>query len=103
MNYKMDPKSKIGELELCVPTSETPNENGITVKEMPRITAVCVTHIGSYDTMQNAYEAIDRYAQENNLTLQPPFREIYIKGPGMLLKGNPNKYITEILFPIKEE
>jgi len=29
--------------------------------------------------------------------------EIYIKGPGMVLKGNPNKYITEILFPIKEE
>lgn len=33
----------------------------------------------------------------------PPFREVFIKGPGMLIKGNPDKYITEIHFPIKEE
>lgn len=101
--YAMDPESKTGEMELCVPTAEIPNGNGITVKEMPRIKAVCVTHIGTYETLNSAYEAIDRYAHENNLTLQPPFREVYIKGPGIFLKGNPNKYITEILFPIKEE
>lgn len=101
--YVMDPKSKIGELELCVPTLDTPNGNGITVKEMPRIKAVCVTHIGPYKTMNLAYEAINHYAHENNLILEPPFREVYIKGPGMFLKGNPNKYITEIIFPIKEE
>lgn len=101
--YVMDPKSKIGELELCVPTLETPNDNGITVKETPRIKAVCVTHIGPYETMNLAYDAINHYAQQNNLTLHPPFREVYIKGPGMFFKGNPNKYITEIIFPIKEE
>ena len=101
--YTMDQQTKIGEMELCVPTAQTPNGNGITVKNMPRIKAICVTHVGPYETMDHVYQGIDRYAQENNLTLQPPFREIYIKGPGMLLKGNPNKYITEILFPIKEE
>ena len=100
--YAMDQETKIGEMELCVPTYETPNGNGITVKDMPRINAVCITHIGSYETMKIAYEVLDSYARENSLTLQPPFREVYIKGPGMLLKGNPNKYITEILFPIKE-
>jgi len=100
--YVMDQESKTGEMELCVPTAETPGVNGITVKEMPRIKAVCVTHIGSYETMHCSYEAIDRYARENNLTLQPPFREVYIKGPGMFLKGNPDKYITEIQFSVKE-
>lgn len=100
--YVMDQETKMGEMELCVPTAETPNGNGITVKNMPRITAVCVTHVGSYETMRYAYEAIDHYARKKNLTLQPPFREAYIKGPGMFLKGNPDKYITEILFPVKE-
>lgn len=100
--YIMNQKTKIGEMDLCVPTSENPNGNGVSVKEMPRIKAVCVTHIGSYETIQCAYEAIDRYAQEKNLTLQPPFREVFIKGPGMLIKGNPEKYITEIQFPLKE-
>jgi len=32
-----------------------------------------------------------------------PFREVYIKGPGMFLKGNPEKYITEIIFPLEKE
>lgn len=100
--YVMDKETKIGEMELCVPTAETPNGNGVTVKDMPRIKAICVTHVGSYETMQYAYQAIDRYAQENNLFLQPPFREVIIKGPGMIIKGNPDKYITEILFPLKE-
>ncbi|MBU5313729.1 GyrI-like domain-containing protein [Tissierella carlieri] len=103
-NYlSMNPETKVGNMELCVPTEETPNGNGIEVKEMPRIKAVCVTHIGSYETLFNAYNAIDRYAADKGLVLIPPFREVFIKGPGMLLKGNSDKYITEIHFPIKEE
>ncbi|WP_297425352.1 GyrI-like domain-containing protein [Clostridium sp.] len=77
--YVMDQKTKIGEMELCVPTAEIPNGNGITVKDIPRIKAICVTHIGPYETMGKAYEAIDCYAKENNLTLQRPFREVFIK------------------------
>ncbi|MDL2233271.1 GyrI-like domain-containing protein [Ruminococcaceae bacterium OttesenSCG-928-L11] len=98
----MNPESRIGEMELCVPTAEIPVGNGIEVKEMPRIKAVCVTHIGSYETLNRAYAEIDRYAAENGLQLMPPFREVFIKGPGMMLKGNPEKYVTEILFPIQE-
>ena len=102
-NYiKMDSQSKIGTIELCVPTQENPCGNGIEVKELPRIKAVCVTHIGSYDSLKMAYDAIDKYTMENHINLMPPFREVFIKGPGMILKGNPNKYITEIQFPIKE-
>ncbi len=48
------------------------------------------------------YAAIDSYAEQNKLKLCPPFREVFIKGPGMFLKGNPDKYITEIQFPIQE-
>jgi effector-binding domain-containing protein len=101
--YVMNQETKMGELDLCVPTAETPIANGIEVKEMPRVKAVCITHIGSYEDLIKAYEAIDQYAAEHNLQLQPPFREVFIKGPGMLLKGNPAQYITEIMFPIKEE
>lgn len=99
----MNPETKIGEMELCVPTAEMPAGNGIEIKEIPRIKAVCVTHIGSYETMHKAYAAIDKFSAENRLQLVPPFREVFIKGPGMLMKGNPDKYITEILFPIKED
>lgn len=99
----MNPETKQGDMELCVPTEENPIGSGIEIKEMPRIKAVCVTHVGSYETLSLAYAAIDQYAADNGLLLTPPFREIFIKGPGMLLKGNPDKYITEIQFPIKGE
>lgn len=101
--YVMNPETKMGEMDLCVPTEETPIKNGIEIKELPRIKAISVTHIGSYETLHNAYAAIDRYAVEHNLQLRPPFREVFIKGPGMFLKGNPAQYVTEVLFPIKEE
>lgn len=99
----MNPETKQGEMELCVPTVENPAGNGIEVKEMPRIKAVCVTHIGSYETLPLAYAAIDKYAADNGLILTPPFWEVFIKAPGMFLKGNPDKYITQIQFPIKGE
>lgn len=99
----MDPETRIGEIELCVPTAETPDRNGIEVKVMPRIKAVCATHTGSYETLTQAYHEIDRYSAENSILLQPPFREVFIKGPGMIFKGNPAKYITEIQFPVKED
>lgn len=99
----MNPETKIGEIELCVPTAEIPNGTGIEVKDMPRIKAVCTTHIGSYETLNQAYIAIENYAAQNGILLKPPFREVFIKGPGMVFKGNPDKYITEILFPIKED
>ena len=101
--HVVDQETGIGEMELCVPTAQTPNGNGITVKDIPRVKAISVTHIGPYESMQGAYQTIDCYAAENKLILQPPFREVFIKGPGMILKGNPKKYITEILFPFKEE
>lgn len=34
--YAMDPQTRMGELELCVPTAETPVSGGIKIKEMPR-------------------------------------------------------------------
>jgi hypothetical protein len=31
-----------------------------------------------------------------------PTREVYLKGPGMIFKGNPKRYLTEIQVPIRE-
>lgn len=101
--YKMNPDTKYAEMELCVPTEETPKGNGIEIKEMPRVRALCTTHIGPYETLENAYAAMEQYVKERNWKVQMPFREVYIKGSGMLFKGNPQKYMTEIIFPICEE
>jgi hypothetical protein len=29
-------------------------------------------------------------------------REVYVKGPGLIFKGNPKNYLTEIQLPFKD-
>lgn len=94
---------EIVDIEVCVPTTQSPSSPGIAVKELPRFRALSVTHIGSYETMQNAYIALNQYAAQNGLKIHLPYREIYIKGPGMMFKGNPNNYITEIAIPLVDD
>jgi effector-binding domain-containing protein len=100
--YSVDIKSNIGEMELCVPTAEVVNANGISIKKFSVLKAACLTHMGPYEDLPASYEAIHEYIHEHGLSILPPWREIYIKGPGMLFKGNSKKYITEIVFPLKE-
>jgi len=38
-------------------------------------------------------------ANERKVTLALPTREVYVKGPGLIFKGNPKNYLTEIHLP----
>ena len=91
------------DIELCVPVSEKKELKGIIIKELPRIKAVSTVHTGSHETIRYAYQALTEYITEKKLETELPVREVYIKGPGMFFKGNPDKYITEIIIPLKEQ
>lgn len=91
------------DIEVCVPTSKSINHPNITVKELPQIKALYTTHNGAYDTLNVAYKAIFDYAEVHNIKCVIPSREIYVKGPGMIFKGNPNKYVTEIIIPVEQQ
>ncbi len=98
----VDDAEKTGHVELCVPTEENPETPGIIIKEISRIKALCTTHIGSYETLKDAYEALQKHIMSKSLGVYEPCRETYIKGPGMFIKGNPQKYITEIAIPVQQ-
>ena len=99
--YDINEETREGALELCVPTETEPEKNGVEIKVIPAQKALVTTHVGSYETIFHAYKAVKKYAAENQIELTFPHREVYIKGPGMIFKGNPDKYITEVVFPIK--
>lgn len=102
-NYlRITPDTGESVIELCVPTETEPISRGVTIKSLPAIKALCTVHIGSYDNLKNAYMAFEQEAKLKNIQLGMPIREVYIKGPGMILKGNPDKYITEVQIPIEE-
>lgn len=94
--------TEVADIEACVPVRGLIKGEGVTVKQMPGIKAICTTHTGSYDTLNFAYKAVLDYAKEHDIVCGLPSREIYHKGPGMLFMGNPNKYVTEIMIPIEK-
>ena len=90
------------DIECCVSVSKKIYDSEVTVKELPLIKALTTIHTGTYESINMAYKAILDYSLENNINCLTPSRERYIKGPGMIFKGNPNNYITEIIVPIQE-
>jgi effector-binding domain-containing protein len=90
------------DLEICVPIKKEIRAQNITVKKLPAIKALCTMHEGSYDDFNLAYKTLTDYARDNKLEMKTPSRQKYIKGPGMIFRGNESKYITEIIIPIEE-
>jgi effector-binding domain-containing protein len=47
-----------------------------------------------------SYAKILKQADEQKWKIALPTREVYLKGPGMIFKGNPKNYLTEIQLPL---
>lgn len=70
---------------------------------MPGGKCVSLIHKGPWDKLGDSYERIMSYIKEKGYETVIPSREIYLKGPGIILKGNPKNYLTEIQILIKAE
>lgn len=90
------------DVEVCVEVKKAVEKDQVSTKTLAGGEYVVTTHIGPYDTLSKSYKAIADYMNENGLEASVPSREIYVKGPGMLFKGNPEKYETRILIPVKK-
>jgi effector-binding domain-containing protein len=53
-------------------------------------------HIGQ------SYTALMKWVEANKYEINGLHHEVYLKGPGPILKGNPANYITEIQLPVKK-
>ncbi|KUP09418.1 hypothetical protein Q75_00395 [Bacillus coahuilensis p1.1.43] len=89
------------DIEVCLPVKSEVKGNDITTRTLASEKVISTIHIGPYETIHLAYKALTDYANEHGIEYETPFREIYIKAPGMILKGNPNKYETEVQFVVK--
>lgn len=98
----IDQKTKTGEFELCMPSYVEPIGYGVRKKILPSFRALSVIHKGSYESMDETYEKIRNYIEKNEIEVTGVFWEVFIKGPSPIFKGNPNNYITEIVFPLVE-
>ena len=60
-------------------------------------------HKGPYEKEMITTEAMKKYIAENGFEIAGTHEEIYIKGPGMFGKGNPENYKTIIRYPVKKK
>jgi DNA-binding transcriptional MerR regulator len=94
-------KEEDADIETCFPVRETKEVEGISVRELPGGKCVSLIHKGSYDDFGITYQKIGTYIKAKGHRVTGPCREIYLKGPGMIFKGNPNNYLTEIQFMVE--
>ena len=84
------------DFEPCMPVRKQVEADGIDIREIPGGRCVSLVHKGPYDTLGRSYQRVIAYVREHGYQMQLPTREVYLKGPGMIFKGNPKKYLTEI-------
>ncbi|MDQ8187176.1 MerR family transcriptional regulator [Pelagicoccus sp. SDUM812002] len=63
--------------------------------------ALTLLHRGPYERLYESYAKLFAEVKSRDLRLLCPSREVYHKGPGMILRGNSKKYLTEIQFLVQ--
>lgn len=94
-----DEYQEVADIEICVPAKEIKGGAGVSLRQLPGVKALVICHKGSYQTINLAYKAILDEIRARKLTPLGPTREVYIKGPGLIFRGNENNYLTEIILP----
>jgi DNA-binding transcriptional MerR regulator/effector-binding domain-containing protein len=92
---------EIANYETCMPVKSGQSRDGIEVRDLPGGRCVALLHQGPYDQLSRSYEKAMSYVKERGYKLLTPCREVYLKGPGMIFKGNPKNYLTEIQLMIE--
>lgn len=94
--YDNDYKEDDADIEACLPVRTAAESDGIKCRKLAGGKAVTVIHRGPYETIGQSYRLLIDHLHENNRQTQIPYREVYHKGPGLILPRSPKKFITEI-------
>ena len=95
--YDGEYKERDADFESCFPLRKAvPAKDGIDVRTLPGGRCVALVHRGPYSELGRSYQRVFEYLREKKLVPKSPSREVYLKGPGMIFRGNPKSYLTEI-------
>jgi effector-binding domain-containing protein len=100
--YECEYREDDANFEPCVPLRKKIDVNGISVRDLPGGRCVTLIHRGPYEELGRSYARVLKYAKDHGYEVALPTREVYLQGPGMIFRGNPKKYLTEIQLPIAD-
>ena len=98
--YNDEYRESDADFEPCFPIRKRVDVPGVSIRSLPAMRCVALIHRGPYDQLGRSYAKILNQAHTRELKIALPTREVYLKGPGMIFKGNPKNYLTEIQFPL---
>ncbi len=75
---------------------QTPGGRSFSHRVVPGGKAAVTIHHGDYDTIHEAYAAVGRWLEENNLKMGGPAQEAYLTAP-----GDPGGPVTQIRIPVE--
>jgi DNA-binding transcriptional MerR regulator/effector-binding domain-containing protein len=96
LHYDAEYREDDADYEACMPVRSGKSVDEIAVRELAGGRCVSLLHRGPYDELGRSYAQILDYIRKRGLEAIIPTREIYHKGPGMIFRGNPKNYLTEI-------
>lgn len=94
--YDEEYREEDADFEVCIPIRRGKPAAGIDVRELPGGPCATLLHKGPYDQVGPTYGRLFKHLRAQGHTPASPCREIYIKGPGMIFRGNPKNYLTEV-------
>ena len=101
LHYDAEYHEDDADFEACLPIRKGESTDGISVRELAGGPCVALLHEGPYDDLGRSYAKILKHVKAKGYEIEMPTREVYIKGPGMIFKGNPRKYLTEIQIVVR--
>lgn len=89
------------DIEGGMPVAEAlPGEGRITAGELPGGSVVTTIHMGPYEKLPEAHDALHVWMREQNKEAAGPQWEFYLTDPGQ--EPDPYKRKTELVWPIKD-
>jgi effector-binding domain-containing protein len=85
--------------EVCEPVVDAISATGrIRARILPAVTVARTLHVGPYENLGAAYDALTEWIRRSGLEPAGPVQERYLNGPGDQV--SPDAYETEIEIPI---
>jgi DNA-binding transcriptional MerR regulator len=100
--YDGEYRESDADIEAAIVVSKLLELDGIDCRILPSQTVLSLVHYGAYDSLGSSYRQIFEARQERGLKALTPSRELFLKGPGMILPRKPERFVTEIQMPVLE-
>ncbi|MBU0954146.1 MAG: MerR family transcriptional regulator [Spirochaetes bacterium] len=103
--YDSEYRDSDADIEAAIVVSKIPqlDDDSISCRILPAQKVLSLLHYGPYDQLGKTYRRLFEARSERNLASLVPSRELYLKGPGMILPRKPEKFVTEIQIPVQDQ